>query len=238
MGRFSKAVFGRGKLPERCLIYAGVYSPQRKDCVRSLFDSWQKVQGHWVKYSFAYKDGVEYFVVFNVYGASMVLEIVQLLKDGNVEKVFFIGSMGGKTLPVGTLVLPKRIVDRTGFPAIDSPNKQTVLPDEACLERLRLALADSGEAYVEGEIVSVPCVLHNIEHLRNFVEQEENILGVECETSTYYHYTQKEGLESYALLYVSDNKRHDVIAGGKSLRNARRKSLRKITRIATEVLKH
>ena len=236
MGRFSEVVFGRRELPVRCLIYAGAYLPIRKDWVRSLFDSWQKVQGQWVKFTFAHKNGAEYLVVFNVYGASMILEIVQVLKEGNAKKVFFIGSLGGKELPVGTLVLPTRIVDKTGFVAVDDPDKQFVQPEEYRLKRLRRALDDSGEVYVEGEIVSVQCVLHNIEHLRSFVEQEEGVIGVECETSTYYHYTQKEKLESYGLLYISDNKKHEINTGGKNLRNVRRKSLRKITRIATIVM--
>jgi purine-nucleoside phosphorylase len=236
MGRFSEVVFGRRELPERCLIYAGAYLPIRKDWVRSLFDSWQRVQGSWVKFTFSRKSGVEYLVVFNVYGASMILEIVEVLKDGNTKKVFFIGGLGGKELPVGTLVLPTRIVDKTGFVTIDNPSKLIVQPDEYRLKRLKDALDNCGEVYVEGEIVSVPCVLHNIEHLRSFVEQEESVLGVECETSTYFHYTQKEKLESYGLLYVSDNKKHDVISGGKNLWNVRRKSLRKITRIATKVM--
>ena len=166
----------------------------------------------------------------------MVLEIVQLLKEGNAKKVFFSGSMGGKELPVGTLVLPTRILDKTGFVAIDDPHRQVVQPDETCLQKLRHALESSRTGYVEGEIVSVPCVLHNIESVKTFVEQEKGILGVECETSTYFHYAQKEKLESYALLYVSDNKKHDIISGGKDLWAARRKSLRKITSIAFKAL--
>jgi purine-nucleoside phosphorylase len=236
MGRFSEVVFGRHELPERCLIYAGAYLPIRKDWVRSLFDSWQRVRGSWVKFTFSYKNGVEYLIVFNVYGASMVLEVVQVLREGNAKKVFFLGSVGGRELPVGTLVLPTRIVDKTGLVAIDNPEKQIVRPDEYRLKKLRRALDDCGEAYVEGEIISVPCVLHNIKHLSSFVEQEESALGVECETSTYFHYTQKEKLESYGLLYVSDNKKHDVITGGKNLRNLRRKSLRKITHVAIKVM--
>jgi purine-nucleoside phosphorylase len=236
MGRFSEVVFGRRELPERCLIYAGAYLPIRKDWVRGLFDSWQRVQGWWIRFTFCNKDGIEYLLVFNVYGASTILEVVQLLKEGNAKKVFFLGSLGGKELPVGTLVLPTRIVDKTGFVAIDRADRRIVQPDDYSLEKVRCALDNAGEAYVEGEIVSVPCVLHNIEHISSFVEQDENILGVECETSTYFHYTQKETLESYALLYISDNRKHDIIAGGKDLQNARRKSLRKITRIATGVM--
>lgn len=88
MGRLSEAIFGKKKLPERCLIYAGAYSPKRKEWVKSLFDKWQRVRGYWVRYSFASKESMEYLLIFNVYGAAMTLEIIQLLKDGQTKKVF------------------------------------------------------------------------------------------------------------------------------------------------------
>jgi len=237
MGRLSEAVFERKRLPERCLIYAGSYIPQRKEWVRSFFDKWQRLRGYWVKYSFAHKDGEEYLLVFNIYGAAMVFELIQLLKDGGARKVFFIGSLGGKDLPVGTLVLPTKVVDKTGVVAVDNQNKHVVEPQQDYLKRLREALNNLGADYVEGEIVSVPCVLHNIEHIKNFVEQETKVLGVDIETSIFYHYSQKEDFESYALLYISDNKKYDIISDAKNVQEARKKALRKITYIATEVLK-
>lgn len=126
LGRLSEAIFGRKELPERCLIYAGAYVAKRKEWVKSLFDRWQRIRGYWVRYSFASKNSRDYLLVFNVYGAVMTLEVIRLLKDGGVKRVFFIGSLGGKELPVGTLVLPKKVVDKTGFVALDSPNKQVV----------------------------------------------------------------------------------------------------------------
>jgi purine-nucleoside phosphorylase len=237
MGRLSEAVFGRGKLPERCLIFAGAYLPTRKEWVRGLFDKWQRIKGQWVKFSFARRYEGEYFLVFNVYGASMILEIIQLLREGEAKRVFFIGSLGGKDLPVGTLVLPTRIVDKTGFVSLDTPGKLIAEPEEHNVNRLKEVLKSHGQAYVEGEIASVPCVLHDVKLIKDSVEQESRILGVECETSTFFHYARKASLESYALLYVSDNRKHDVISGSEGLWEARRRALTTITRIATEVLK-
>jgi len=237
MGRLCEATFRRKKLPERCLIYTGSYLPKRKEWVKNIFDNWQRIRGHWVRYSFSYRDCREHLLLFNVYGAAMTLEIIQLLKDGDVKKVFLVGSLGGKELPVGTLVLPTKIIDKTGFVSADKPRKRTVKPKEYCLKGLKKTLENLGKDYVEGEIVSVPCVLHNINHIKKFVEQKTSVLGVELETSTFYHYSQKEALESYALLYISDNKKYNIISGAKNVREARRKSLRTITRVATEILK-
>jgi purine-nucleoside phosphorylase len=236
MGRLCAAVFGKATLPENCLIYAGAYLPPRKEWVRSLFDKWQRIEGQWVKYSFARKRDTEYMIIFNVYGASMILEIIQLLKEGATTKVFLIGSMGGKDLPIGTLVLPDCIIDKTGIVSADEPHKKVVEPETLSLKKIRQTLKTLNKVYVEGEIASVPCVLHNIGHIKDFVKEDPRLLGVECETSAFYHYSKKESFESYALLYVSDNRKHDIISGGGNLWKARKKALRTITIVATEVL--
>lgn len=202
MGRLSEAIFGRRELPERCLIYAGSYVPERKGWIKTRFGKWQRITGYWVKYSFARRDGREYLLVFNVYGAAMILEVIQLLKEGGAKKIFLIDALGGKDLPIGTLVLPTRIFDETGFVSADEPNKKIVKPQEESIKRMKKVLNNLGQAYIEGEIVSVPCVLHNINHIKRSVEENTNIIGVELDTSTFYHYTVKENLESYALLYT------------------------------------
>lgn len=218
------------------MIYAGAYLPARKEWVRSLFDKWQRIEGQWVKYTFAHRHGTEYLIVFNIYGASMILEIVQLLKEGGTAKVFFIGSLGGKDLPIGTLVLPTRVVDKTGIVSADEPRKKVVRPEKRTVKSIKKTLEALNTAYVEGEIASVPCVLHNIERIKGFVEKDPRLVGVECETSAFYHYSAKESLDGYALLYVSDNRQHDIISRGKDLREARRKALQTITFVATKIL--
>lgn len=236
MGRFSKLLFGREELPDRCIIYAGAYVPVRKDWVRSSFEQWNRIKGNWMKYTFATKKGKEYLLVYNVYGGAVTLEIIQVLKDGNAKKVFFIGSLGGKDLPIGTMVIPTKVVDKAGLVSLDNPNKRIVEPDENCLKKLKAVLRDLRINYVEGKIASVPCALHNINHIKELVEEESSIIGVEIETSTFYHYSQKESLENYALLYISDNKKYDFISRAQNVREARKNALKTITRVATEIL--
>jgi purine-nucleoside phosphorylase len=237
MGRFSEADFGREELPERCIIYAGAYLPQRKNWVRSVFDEWNRVKGTWVKYTFATKEGKEYLLVYNVYGGAVTLELLQLLKDGNVKKVFFVGSLGGKDLPIGTIVVPTRVVDKAGIVSVDTPHMQTVEPEEKYLKKLREVLRDLRIDCFEGKIASVPCVLHNINHIKELVEKDSSIVGVELETSTFYYYSQKAGFENYALLYVSDNKKYGIIGQAQYVQEVRKNALRTITRVATEILK-
>ena len=115
MGRFSKVVFGRTKLPKVCVIYAGVHLSQRIDSVKQLFDKSSETKENFVKSAFAKKHGKEFLLCFGVYGAVATIELLQCLKDGGAKAVIFVGSIGAKTLPVGTIVLPVTVIDRAGI---------------------------------------------------------------------------------------------------------------------------
>src|SRR5207249_11280531 len=78
MGRFSKVVFGRAKLPARCIVYGGAYLAERKEVVRSVFGEWTRLKGTWIRYVYARSAGKEFLVVFNVYGGAVALEVLQI----------------------------------------------------------------------------------------------------------------------------------------------------------------
>lgn len=236
MGRFSLVAFGRRRLPERCIIYAGAYVPSRKERIRPLFDKWRLGRGSWLPYAFAKKKRKSFLILFNVYGASMTLEVLHLLKDGGVNRVFFIGSMFAKNIPIGTPVIPIEVVDQAGIVLIDEPGRATVAPSRSSPKALRSGFERLNQPFEEAKIVSVPCVLHGIKSVMEFIEKNERIEGVEMEASTFLHFAKKLHITNYAVLYVSDNRRVDVISGDKMVREARRKALRNITMIALDLL--
>jgi len=236
MGDLSKAVFGRRRLPPRCILYGGAYVPSRKDVVRALFGKWSRLTGSWVKYAYAESQGKEYLVVFNVYGGPIALDVLQLLRDGGCKNVFFIGSMYAKDLPVGTLVIPVRIVDLTGLVAVDSDRTSVVELDSSLLSQLRKALDEQEIAYEEREIASVPAVLHGIDCVTEYVAKNKDVAGVEIEVSTFSHFSSKLGLRGYPLLHVSDNEKYGLISRARTVREARKRALRASTRVALEVL--
>jgi purine-nucleoside phosphorylase len=236
MGRFSLATFGKKTLPERCIIFAGAYVPSRKDTIRPLFDKWRLVRANWLPYAFAGKQRKNYLILFNIYGASMTLEALHLLKDGGASSVFFIGSMFAKHVPIGTPVIPIGVVDKAGIVLIDDPTRTTVVPANSSVKALKLAFRRLSVHFEEARVVSVPCVLHGVGSVTKFIENSEDIEGVEMEASTFLHFTQKLHMTSYAVLYVSDNKRVDVISPVKKVREARRKALRSITKVALDLL--
>jgi purine-nucleoside phosphorylase len=236
MGRYSLATFGKKTLPERCIILAGAYIPSRKETMRQLFDKWRLVRGNWLPYAFAEKQRKHFLILFNVYGASMTLEALHLLKEGGVKRVFFIGSMFAKRIPIGTPVIPTEAVDKAGIVLVDDPTWTKVVPDKSSVKALKSAFGRLNLRFEEAKIVSVPCVLHGIKPLMEFIENNEDMEGVEMEASTFLHFTKKLHMTSYAVLYVSDNQRVDVLSAAKSVREARRKALRNIIKVALDLL--
>ena len=236
MGRFSETIFGKSTLPEKCIIYAGAYIPSRKEAVRSLFDGWTTLKGNWLKYTITRHTGNEFLVVFGVYGAAMALETLHVLKDGRTKQIFFIGSMYAKALEIGTLVAPTQTVDRAGLVLLDDSKSETARPTTTSFKQLAQTLHSMDLPYVRAKIASVPCVLHDIAKIKSLVATDPTIAGIEMETSTLYHFSKKLGLKSFALLYVSDNQKHDIIDQNPDVKNAQKNALRNITKVAIRTL--
>lgn len=236
MGRISKLVFGRSRLPKTCIIYAGVHTPKMIDKVKQLFDESSETDEDFVRHAFAKKHGKEFLACFGVYGAVETLELLQCLKDGDTEAVIFVGSMYAKSLPIGTIVLPIKVIDRAGIVSLDDPKHEKTPADPAALETLRSVLEVDHIKYEEATIVSVPSVLHGVESILSFVEGRRDVTGVELELSTLFHFGKKLEIKTYALVYVSDNAKADILDRPKSLQ-VRRKAYQTVQRMALEILR-
>lgn len=236
MGQFSRFEFGRSRLPSKAIVVALVYSPSRIAAVRKQFDHWERIGGQWIRYSFAKLEGKEYVVLFGVYGAAMMLEAVQLLRDGGVSSMYLVGAMGARKLPVGTIVLPVSIEDIAGVVRIDNPRAKLATPNGRMLSLTRRELEARSLPYVEGVAASVPAVLHGIERVSRHLKSRE-FVGYEMEGSTFLHFARKHGVNACALFYVLDNEKHSIIAGAGDVRKARRRALRSVASVAAAVLR-
>lgn len=98
LGRFSEVVFGRDRLPTASLLCGGAYVPWKREVVRSLLPGGTRLAGTWVRYSYAASGRGQILVLFNVYEASIALEVLRLLQDGEAEDVVFVGSVYGPRL--------------------------------------------------------------------------------------------------------------------------------------------
>ena len=236
MGGYSETVFARSRLPRRAIVCAGVCTVTRKEAFRRNFDGWTKVKGSWLRYSFARWKGKEFVVVFGIYGAAMMLETIQCLRDGGVRSCYMVGSMGARNLPVGTIVLPTSIEDQAGVVCIDDHSAAST-PDDAMLRLTVDRLKSMHLAYAAGRTVSVPAVLHGIQQVNDYIRRDTRLIGHEMEGSTFLHFARKHGIRAGALFWVSDNDRHSIIAGARGLQEARREATLSIAKVAVDVMR-
>ena len=195
-----------------------------------------RVKGRRAIYAFAKKGRVRYLVIFNIYGSSAVLQALRVIAEGGVRRVFFLGSMGAKNLDIGKVVLPTAVIDKTGLVHIDTPGKSIVVPSASTINKERGSLKRLCINYAEGKIISVPAPLHNMDHIHSLKLSDPEIQGEEMELSTFYHFSQKDRLSHFALLYVSDNKKVHLTSDKKSVMKSRREGLRNATRVALDIL--
>jgi purine-nucleoside phosphorylase len=237
LGIYSKAVFGRSTLPKRCLVYAGVLFPASAKRIRRHFDRWERIRGYCPSYTFAKRNGSEYLLVFNVYGAALMLETLHLLREGGARKVFFIGSMGSMSCPIGTIVLPETVEDQAGIVLLDDKHSKGLVKVPAhSLAATKQALESLKVTYRMGRIVSVPCVLHEIKAIKKILQSRKDFAGHEMELSTFHYFSNRLGLHAYSLLYVSDSKTHEFTSSAQKVIESRRLARRNISKVALKVL--
>jgi purine-nucleoside phosphorylase len=190
------------------------------------------------KSAFAKKYGKEFLLCFGVYGAVGTIELLQCLKDGGTKAVVFVGSIGAKSLPVGTIVLPVTVIDRAGIVLLDDTKHTKTSVSPSSLDAFRRILEANHVDFEEATIVSVPSVLHGVESILRFVEGRKDVAGVELELSTFYHFAKKLGMKAYALVYVQDNAKHGIIDRPESLQRIRREAYLSVQRMVLELLRN
>ncbi|MCY3411583.1 MAG: hypothetical protein INQ03_08140 [Candidatus Heimdallarchaeota archaeon] len=230
----AKYLFGRSELPKTVFVYAGAYSAARSNAFLEIFEESTEITGEWIPHSYCIHKNEEYMVIFNIFGGSLTLDMLQLMKKVGVERAIFVGLMYSKYLDVGTQVLVKDVYDRAGIMTLDS-DSDLVSQKEERIERQRLAYEHMQIPVKYATIVSVPAVFHNIPSVMKFIENDY-IEGLELEMSTFYYFALKIGLEAYAFQVVSDNPQHSLLNREKTLRELRIEGRNLAGRVALKMI--
>jgi purine-nucleoside phosphorylase len=149
----------------------------------------------------------EITVIKTSMGASVVGDVVLSLKNTPAKNLFFIGSCGGVNANLDDIILAEKAVVQESFslahdhghqmPGTTSAFTGTLFDDFAAYlgrEKIRFkkgAIFTAGSLYFETE--------KNMEDLK-----QNNILGIDLETSAFYTACALCGFESLAALYVTD----------------------------------
>ncbi len=201
MGKWSVSFFDRDTLPSVCFLFAGSSKHSFIDGILSNFDTVVFHEYSHFERVIAKHNGIEYLLLFQVYGAASMIDLMAVLNDGNVKKITFFGSAFGieKSLDVGDFIIPNKVQALEGVLNF-LHDTEYVFPDSEQSNLIKRKLRERNIKYLEGKTVSVPCVTAQ----PKYEVFDKDLIGLEMECSSFFFYAQKYNIVASALLVVSD----------------------------------
>lgn len=206
MGKLSLAKLGLNKIPNRCFVVGGNTPLDTQKQIIDSFDSCQKFIDAIIHYYVVKKNKHIYLIIFGVYGAPMVADLIALLKDGGCKEIIFIGYAWGNNLPIGSLILPSRIYSGERLLPIQN---HTLIPDLKILSLIKRKLVREQHKFIEAKSLSVPSVFYQTK----FNEQQimkYKIDVVDMELSSIIFFSKNMRIHSAGILIINENHRRKI----------------------------
>ena len=207
MGDWAKWELSKSELPKRCYIFGG-NTP--KFVMDSIISKYEEVIFH--KHDnyepYIVSDGItETLLMFQVYGPSMVADLVYILNDGNVDEIIFIGSTYGidKNLRIGDYIVPNKVQSLDGIIKVLEDVDYTY-PSEELKKRIIKSLISAGEDFKEGTTISVPTTFWHPDESK----YDQEAIALEMEFASLCYFSSKFNIKTAGLLVVSDTANHSL----------------------------
>lgn len=203
MGSWSEHEFGTATLPPRAYLFAGSSSREKINAVVGAFD---KVHFHRHDVYERYLVGgpkAEASVMFQLYGAPIMCDLVTILKDGNVSEAFFLGYAYGiaEDIQIGDCVLPTRVQTLDGITTRLGAGTCTA-PDAEMVEMISAVLQQHHIPYHKGKSVSVPATFWHGDESRI----DSDVIALELEFAAFCHCANIAGIKAGGIFIISDTK--------------------------------
>ena len=211
MGNWAKTLFGKEKFDEVGIVVAGTISPEFEKNILGFFDKVISSKDAVYHAHLASKKGKEYPIVFNVYGAPAMVDLLTQMHDGGCKTVLFVGSAYGgfKNLDVGSIVLPIKSYHFDGLYHPIEPDRKLDYSDKDLTVKLEKLLKKQKINYSIGTNISVPAVTFQLPHA-NEEYRKINPSTVEMELAACYSRAKDLGMRSTGLLIISDNRKSSI----------------------------
>ncbi len=85
MGNWSNRYLNSADLPRKCIVYAGTTRDELKMDILSNYTNVELKQNNLFEGYIAERSNIKYVLLFQIYGAAMMADIVHILADGQVE---------------------------------------------------------------------------------------------------------------------------------------------------------
>jgi len=208
MGHWAKSLFGQETFEDVGIVLAGKTRTNHEKEVLSFFDSVKSSKDRVWHGHLACKNKKDYPVVFNVYGAPAMVDVMAEMHDGGCRTLLFVGyAYGGfkQNLPLGTVVLPERAYHFEGIYHPIEPDREFAEPDKELYAKIEEIFNKHKIAYVKGTNISVPAVKFQLPHA-NEAYVKINPTTVEMELASCLSRAQDMGIRAVGILVISDNR--------------------------------
>jgi purine-nucleoside phosphorylase len=207
MGTWAKSAFGAERFADIGVVVTGTNAPEVQDEILRFFDKVLFKKDSVYHPCLAEKDGVKYPIVFNVYGAPAMVDVMTEMHDGGCRVLLFVGyAYGGfKNLPVGSVVLPEKSYHFDGLYHGIHVDKEAGYPDKELQQKLSEVCRKENLAFVYGTNISVPAVSFQLPHDNEFYRKLQPST-CEMELAAFYSRAQELGIRGAAALVISDNR--------------------------------
>jgi len=208
MGSWSEGEFGIKTLPPRAYLFAGTSGREKIDAVVGALGT-VLLHRHDVyeRYLVSGNKG-DVSVMFQLYGAPVMCDLVTVLKDGNVKEAVFFGYAYGIAdgLQVGDCVLPTEVQALDGVTTRLGSGAYTA-PDAKIIEMMSGALQQRRIPFRSGKSVSVPATFwHGDER-----QIDSDAIALELEYAAFCHCARAIGIKAGGLLIISDTRQKGLL---------------------------
>jgi hypothetical protein len=208
MGSWAENEFGIKTLPPRTYLFAGNSTREKIDAVIGSFG---KVLFHrhgvYERYLVS-GEGGHAIVMFQLYGAPIMCDLVTILKDGNAKEAVFFGYAFGiaQNLRVGDCVLPIQVQTLDGVTTRLGAGPYTT-PSSEMIEMVSTVLQRRHIPFQTGKSVSVPATFWHGDE----TQIDPDAIALELEFAAFCHCAHAVGIKAGGLFVISDTKKQGLL---------------------------
>ena len=229
MGKWAKAWIGRAVIGRVGIVVAGTIKKDVEKYILSLFDEVIESKDAVYHMHIVKKRKHIYPLIFNVYGAPAMVDLMTLMHDGGCRTIVFIGSAYGfKSIDVGSIVVPDKCYHFDGIYHPVEPDRKSGVPDDVLKEKVRQIFGQNKISYLTGTNISVPAVSFQPPHANKDYQKLQPI-SLEMELAACFSRGKDIGIRTVGILVISDSRSANIgHEDNKERRNTSRKTVLKI----------
>jgi len=207
MGKWAKSLFGYDRFGEVGIVVAGTCSPDFQEKVVKFSEGKISEKDAVYHACLIRKNKESWPIIFNVYGAPAMVDVLTEMHDGGCRNVIFVGSAYGgfKNLKVGEIVIPHKSYHFEGIYDALKLSREQSFADEDLKNTIEKLFKKNYIDFVHGVNISVPAVTFQLRH----ENEEYKKIGpstIEMELSSCLSRAKDLGIRAVGILIISDNK--------------------------------